>query len=62
MTDTVRRKKKRSERIVIRCDAAFLERVDRVADAEFEQNRSFMARRALEELIARYERKEEETA
>lgn len=53
---------KKEERIVIRCDAAFKERVDRIARIAFGENRSYMTRKALEDLLAQYESDERSKA
>ena len=52
----------KEDRIVVRCDAAFKERAKRVADRAFGRNVSEMTRRALEDLLARYEADEQDEA
>lgn len=46
----------RTERIVLRADKPFLDRLDAVARDRFEGNRSVAVRQAVRELIERYER------
>lgn len=48
MTEKVERKE---DRIVLRSDTEFVERVQRVADERFGKNRSELVRRAIERLI-----------
>ena len=52
----------RTERIVLRADKAFVDRLDAVARARFEGNRSVAVRQAVRELIERYERQQDGAA
>lgn len=47
---------KKEERIVIRCEPSFIERATRIAEARYAGNRSYMVRRAIDELLDREER------
>ena len=47
----------KTERFVFRIDKSLIERLDRVAQEQFEGNRSYATREAIRELIERYERK-----
>ena len=46
----------RTERIVLRADKAFIARLDAVARARFEGNRSFTVRQAVLDMIEAHER------
>jgi len=48
--------KKKEGRIVIRCEPSFVERADRVANARYAGNRSYMVRLAIDEFLDDKER------
>ena len=49
-------------RLVLRIDAAFIERMNAIAAERYEGNRSYLVREAIRQLIERYETQTEKAA